>query len=101
MDEETREEIEEKQEEISNKEARIDEVENHFCYNEYDEMIDETSPEVKIGSLTYSPSQVLKNTDEVAYGCGYNDYFDEELNTLNEEIEGLKDEIDNLKEDLK
>ncbi len=34
-----------------------------------DDFIDEENEEVRIGSLTYSPSQVLKECDPVAYRC--------------------------------
>jgi len=32
-----------------------------------DEIINETNETIKIGNLTYLPSQVLKNTDPIAY----------------------------------
>lgn len=41
----------------------------------YDEMLDETNQEIKIGSLTYSPSQVLKAVDPIAYDIGLSEYF--------------------------
>lgn len=34
-----------------------------------DDLIDEMNEEVSIGSLTYSPSEVLKNVDPIAYRC--------------------------------
>jgi hypothetical protein len=42
----------------------------------YDDMIDEVSGEVKIGSLTYIASEVLRRIDPIAYDCGFNDYLD-------------------------
>ena len=42
----------------------------------YDEMLDETNQEIKIGSLTYSPSQVLKAVDPIAYDIGFSEYID-------------------------
>lgn len=47
----------------------------------YDDMLDETNPEVVIGGLTYLPSQVLKEVDPIAYRVGmteYEDYLSEE-----------------------
>lgn len=45
----------------------------------YDDMLDECYPDIEIGSLRYSPSHVLKNVDEIAYRCGYNDWLDSEV----------------------
>ena len=42
----------------------------------YDNMIDECSEPVRIGSLTYTPSDVLRTVDPVAYRCGFNDWLD-------------------------
>jgi hypothetical protein len=48
----------------------------------YDEMLDECYPLVQIGTLSYSPSQVLKKVDPIAYQCGMSDWLDsEELTT--------------------
>ena len=45
-------------------------------YVAYDEMIDDCTPMVKVGSLEYLPSRVLKEVDPIAYRCGLNDYLD-------------------------
>ena len=42
----------------------------------YDQMIDECSGEVVIGSLHYNASEVLKDIDPTAYRCGFNDFTD-------------------------
>ena len=42
---------------------------------QYDEWLDEQD-EVKIGTLTYSPSWVLKRCDPIAYRVGYDDFID-------------------------
>ena len=42
----------------------------------FDEMLDETNDLVKIGSLTYLPSQVLKNVDPIAYRIAKYDFAD-------------------------
>ena len=43
-------------------------IENEIEEN-LDNIIDEENEEIKIGCLTYSPSQVLKECDPVAYRC--------------------------------
>jgi hypothetical protein len=42
----------------------------------FDEMLDETTPEIKIGSLTFYPSQVLANCDPIAYNISVSEYAD-------------------------
>ena len=54
---------------------KIELIDEEQAYNSYDEALDEQG-EIKIGSLTYCPSNVLKNVDEIAYRCGFNDYVD-------------------------
>ena len=46
----------------------------------FDEMLDETNPEIVIGSLRYSPSQVLEAVDPIAYRIGLSEWesFQEE-----------------------
>jgi hypothetical protein len=47
----------------------------------FDEMLDETNELIKIGTLTYLPSQVLKNVDPIAYRIGlseFEDYLEED-----------------------
>ena len=48
------------------------------CYVDdcLDDLIDEENEEVCIGSLTYSPSQVLKEVDPIAYRCYGDDLKD-------------------------
>jgi len=62
-------------------EEHASEVE-HFSENElhdmFDEYIDEVSPVVEIGNLKYTPSHVLKQIDETAYRCGFDDWLDAE-----------------------
>jgi len=45
-------------------------------YDAYDAFLDEVYPEIKIGYLTYSASQVLKAVDPIAYRVGFSDYAD-------------------------
>ena len=42
----------------------------------FDEMLDETYPVVKIGELTFYPSQILKQCDPIAYRIGVSEYED-------------------------
>ena len=42
----------------------------------FDELLDECNPVVKIGTLEYSPSWVLKRVDPIAYRVGLSDYWD-------------------------
>lgn len=42
----------------------------------YDEMLDECYPVMKIGELTFYPSQILKNCDPIAYQIGVREYLD-------------------------
>jgi len=41
---------------------------------EYDDLLDDIYGNIKFGSLEYSPSQVLKAVDPIAYRVGMNDY---------------------------
>ena len=44
----------------------------------FDEMLDEAYPVVKIGELTFYPSQILKQCDPIAYRIGVSEYEDME-----------------------
>ena len=48
-------------------------------HDRYDDLLDETAGEVRIGGLTYSASVVLKAVDPIAYRVGYSDWLDSEL----------------------
>ena len=45
-------------------------------YESYDNFLDDIYPEIKLGFVSYSPSQVLKSVDPVAYELGFQDYLD-------------------------
>jgi hypothetical protein len=53
----------------------------------FDEMLDESNELVKIGTLTYLPSQVLKNTDPIAYRIAKYDFADFYLDEEDEDEE--------------
>jgi len=59
-------------------------VPEHEAHDRYDEMLDECCELVRIGSLTYDPSHVLKNVDPIAYRCGFVDWLDSEDLTTDE-----------------
>ena len=89
------------QEEIEKLNTELRRLENNENTDEYDDMLDECSPEIKIGSLRYSPSHVLKNVDEIAYNCGMNEYNDEKMSELEDEIKGKEQELKELKAEEK
>ena len=51
-------------------------MEDYEIIEAYNEMLDETNPEIVIGSLRYSPSYVLREVDPIAYNEGLSDYQD-------------------------
>jgi hypothetical protein len=55
-------------------------MEDYEIIEAYNEMLDETNPEIVIGSLRYSPSQVLREVDPIAYRVGLSEWesFQEE-----------------------
>lgn len=63
--------------------------------SDYDDFLDEIHEVVKIGSLEYSVSYVLKNVDPIAYREGYNDWVDMR-ETDKEEEENEDDEIEEV-----
>lgn len=42
----------------------------------FEELLDECCPEVKIGCCTFSPSQVMKELDPIAFGMGVSENLD-------------------------
>ena len=75
--------------------------------DQFDDELDESIPEIKIGCLTYSPSHVLKKVDPIAYRCSLNDFVDsfgvedsDEYKSLQEEIDGIQDEIEDLENEI-
>lgn len=100
-------ELEDKKNELENFELNPDDFEDAYC-----DMLDELDV-VKIGSLEYQASYVLREVDPTAYRCGLVDYIDsldkedseeykaieEEIEALESEIEGLEEEIENLEDE--
>ena len=88
---------------IADKEKQQEQIEldpDDFA-DQFDDMLDESIPEIEIGSLTYSPSHVLKNVDPVAYRCSLNDYADSIFDASEtDECKALQEEIDQLQSDI-
>ena len=71
----------------------------------YDAVIDEINPECMVNGFGYSPSDVLKALDPVAYRCGFADWLDGEIRdgVYTDEIQGeyyLQSEVDELLESI-
>ena len=64
-----------------------DEVRNQCDDDSYDEFINESADEINIWGMHYSPSEVLKNVDPIAYRCGYDDYVNSVLSDADYELE--------------
>ena len=68
--------------------------------DQFDDMLDDSIPEIEIGCLTYLPSHVLKNVDPTAYRCSLNDFVDSFDVEDSDEYKELQEEIDQLKYDI-
>ena len=67
---------------------------NSNAENSYDDMLDD-GEEIKIGNLTYSPSQVLKAVDPIAYNVGVSDWQSNVLEDLKYDLDRYSEvEID-------
>ena len=102
-------EIRKMQSQIADKEKQQNQIEldPDDYEDQFDEMLDESIPEIEIGCLTYSPSHVLKNVDPTAYRCSLNDFVDsldvedtDEYKALQEEIDQLKSDIEDLESEI-
>lgn len=98
MDKEDKERADELRDEIGELREKVKGLEEGDAYDRYDEYLDELG-DVKIGSLTYAASRTLKQIDEIAYNCGYNDWVDGEITELEEKIDELMDELKELEGD--
>ncbi len=55
--------------------ATGEELSEYELEERHDQMLDEVCEEVRIGSLTYSPSRVLKKVDPIAYSMSVGEYL--------------------------
>lgn len=53
----------------------------------YDDLLDVSYRDVKIGACTFTASQILKNCDPTAYRCGIDDYVNSDLEDAQNELE--------------
>ncbi len=51
-------------------------MEDYEIIEAYNDLLDECNDEIVIGSLRYSPSQVLREVDPIAYNIGLTDFQD-------------------------
>lgn len=73
-----------------------DYIENDFgMWDAYDDSLNEMG-DIEIGCLSYSPSEVLKAVDPIAYNCGYDDYTDSMMSDFVYDLERMDvgDEMD-------
>lgn len=90
------------------RQQQVIEIDPDDYTDQFDESLDESIPMIEIGSLEYSPSNVLKNVDPIAYRCELNDFVDaaysaedtDEYKDLEEEIEFLTDQIGDLSDEI-
>lgn len=103
-----KEKLEEKMAERETKETELGSLElNPDDYEDsYDEALDDMGP-VRIGSLEYSASHVLREIDPTAYRCGLLDYMDsiditetKEYKEIEEKLERIDDEIAELESQI-
>ena len=59
----------------------------YYTEHNYDDELDEAYQDYEIMGLSFSASQVLKECDPIAYGCGLNDLADSELKEANRQLE--------------
>jgi hypothetical protein len=95
MNNERKEEIEQRLEEIK---ERLEVLNSDDNEDEYNQFIDECYPDVKIGNFCRSASYVLKECDPIMYNCGLSEFNDEEIGTLETEKEELETELKKVEE---
>lgn len=66
---------------------KLEEAIENYVNEEYDDILDSGYSEVEVAGMTFSPSQVLKNCDPVAYRCGIADEISYFLSTSQSDLE--------------
>ena len=106
-----KEELSQLRSEKAEKEKELDAIEIDIDSQEfeemYEQMLDDCYEEIKIGSLTFSPSQILKECDPIAYRCGKIDYADsmdvaetEEYKQVESELYEIEDRIEEIESEI-
>lgn len=90
--------IQELKDEIENLKEQKELLENNENEDDFDNYLDDCNQEVKIGNLTYSPSHVLKNIDEIAYNEAFSEYNDSALTDIEEQLEEKEAELKEAEE---
>ena len=74
-------------------------------HDAYDNVLNELNDECMVNGFGFSPSEVLKALDPIAYRCGFSDWLDGEIRdgVYTDEIQGeyyLQSEVDELLESI-
>ena len=70
---------------------KLEEQVSWECEDNYDYFIDDCYEEIEVMGMTFSPSYALKQLDEVAYRCGFNDYTDSRLSDVKYDLENYEE----------
>jgi len=70
---------------------RLEEEVRAYVEDNYDEILDEVYDEVKLGSLTFYASRIIKELDPIAYNCGIEDEFDYFFSEAKDKFENEND----------
>lgn len=76
-------------EEVDYKEFKqeLEDTINDYVRDNYDDLLNETYPEYKIGYSSFSASTILKECDPTAYKCGIDDFANAELEDAQYQLE--------------
>lgn len=66
----------------------IDNMDDSF----YDDMLNDCYGTINICGIEYDASIALYRTDEVAYNCGKNDYYDSLYSDILDELENMEED---------
>jgi hypothetical protein len=94
----TREEIQDEIDDINNQVQDLED-EERYCVTQFEESLDECCDMVRIGSLEYLPSQVLRVVDPVAYREEYNNWVNFRMSDLEDERNDLEAELEQAPEE--
>ena len=74
---------------------QLEPISDRELYQRYDDSLDECFGGVMVAGFNYPTSVALKNTDPIAYRCGFSDWLDCEIGEI------ITDEIDGQYYDFK